>query len=119
MRFEKEKIKMNNLSHITSVPTKLEFYLFNRILYSLIRKGYKVKALNNFYIVISNMKNSKIENVSLLKKTILFYKCILNIRPSVYAFNVKKKRKAVMMPIVIRKKEQLKRSLFWLKESDK
>jgi ribosomal protein S7 len=101
------------------MPVKLEFYLFNRILHSLIRKGYKIKALNVFYKVISNMKVNAIDEIKELKKTIVFYKFILNIRPIVYAINQKKKRKTILMPIVIRKKEQLKRSLFWLKESDK
>jgi len=39
---------------IISVPKKLEFYLYNRMVYSLIKKGYKVKALNYFFKILSN-----------------------------------------------------------------
>jgi hypothetical protein len=57
------------------------------------------------------MKLSKY-SINFLRKTILFYKCVLNIRPTVYAINVKKTRKTVVMPVVTRKIEQIKRSLF-------
>ena len=103
---------------IVSVPKKLEYYLYNRIVYFLIKKGYKIKAFNYFFKILSNMKLSKYR-IRFLRKTILFYKCVLNIRPTVYAVNVKKTRKTVVMPIVTRRIQQIKRSLFWIKQSDK
>jgi len=109
---------MYNFIKIISVPKKLEFYLYNRMIHFLIKKGYKIKALTYFYKVLSNIKRSKY-NIKFLKKTILFYKCVLNIRPTVYAVNVKKTRKTVVMPVVTRRIQQFKRSLFWIKQSDK
>lgn len=102
---------MYSFTEIISVPKKLEFYLYNRIVHSLIKKGYKIKALNSFYKVLSNLKLSKY-SINFLRKTILFYKCVLNIRPTVYAINVKKTRKTVEMPIVTRRIQQIRRSLF-------
>jgi hypothetical protein len=79
---------------------------------SLIKKGYKAKAINVFNIVLATIKSSKLEVINFLKKTEMFYNCVLHIRPLVYAINVKKRRKTVSIPLVTRKKEQIKRSLF-------
>jgi hypothetical protein len=111
MKSQEEEINMYGFVEIVSVPKKLEYYLYNRIVHSLIKKGYKIKAFNYFFKILSNMKLSKY-SINFLRKTILFYKCVLNIRPTVYAINVKKTRKTVVMPVVTRKIEQIKRSLF-------
>lgn len=85
---------------------------------SLIKKGYKAKAINILNIVLATIKASKLEVINFLKKTEMFYNCVLYIRPLVYAINVKKRRKTVSIPLVTRKKEQIKRSLFWIKQSN-
>jgi len=108
---KKKKISMYGFIEIISVPKKLEFYLYSRIVHGLIKKGYKIKAFNTFLKILSNMKLSKYP-INIIRKTIVFYKCVLNIRPTVYAVNVKKTRKTVVMPIVTRRTQQIKRSLF-------
>ncbi len=98
---------------------KIEFSLYNRILCCLVRRGYKGKALSVLRYAMGEMKNSEDETIRSIYKVILFYECIMNIRPCVYIRNIRKSRKTVEMPTCVSKEQQIKKSLLWLKHSTK
>jgi len=110
---------MNSKVTLLLTEIELEFFLYSRIVCCLVRTGYKGKALSVLHTAMGKMKDSEDEIISSINKIMLFYECVVNIRPCVYIRNIRKSRKVVEMPTCMKKVQQIKKSLLWLKHSTK
>ena len=102
---------MNSKVTLLLTEIELEFFLYSRIVCCLVRTGYKGKALSVLHTAMGKMKDSEDEIISSINKIMLFYECVVNIRPCVYIRNIRKSRKVVEMPTCMKKVQQIKKSL--------
>lgn len=91
-----------------------DFILLKKIIQILIKKGKKTYALKVFLRTLENLKYANIDNFSSWD---IIYKSLANIKPMLYVWKMKKRRKVFILPKLINAEQKLNLSLHWILKS--